>query len=258
MLEKELVVAVKAARAAGKVSLKYFGKNFYVKKKGKIDLVTQADIECEKKIREIISKSFPKDSFLQEESGQSVGSSKRTWVIDPIDGTTNFAHSIPWFATSIALMEGEKVLFGVCFNPLSKELYTARIGRGAFLNGKKISVSKNRDLIDCVLATGFPYEGGRLADLTIKSMSNLVGHAQGVRRFGSAVLDLCFVARGSFDGFFEYKLNAWDVAAAGLVVHEAGGVMTDFSGKHASPYAGSFVASNSLVHNDLLLRLVKP
>ncbi|MDO8634226.1 MAG: inositol monophosphatase family protein [archaeon] len=258
MLEQELKVASKASREAGKIMLKYFRKKFFVKKKGRIDIVTQADLESERKIHEIISKSFPRDSFLEEESGKSGDSDDRVWIVDPIDGTINFAHGVPWFCSSIALLvDGEPVL-GAAFNPITGDFFHAVKGRGAFWNEKKISVSKNTELIECVLATGFPYERGELAAKTIQGISNLIGETQGIRQCGSAVLDLCLVAAGSLDGYFEHKLFPWDAAAGILVVGEAGGTVTDFSGKKATPFSEAFVASNGLIHEKLLKHLVKP
>ncbi len=257
-LEKEKTVAVKAAKEAQKTILKFFRKSFYVKKKGRIDLATQADFESEKKIHSVIQKSFPRDSFLEEESGKTAGSSGRVWIVDPIDGTINFSHGIPWFAVSIALMEKDEVVLGVVLNPLTGEVFSAKKGLGAFLNNKPIFVSKTKTLLESVVSTGFPYERGVLAEKTIQSLSNIVGQVQGPRVFGSAVLDYCLVARGDLDGFFEYKNFPWDAAAGMLLVQEAGGIVTDFDGKKATPFSGSFVASNSIIHNELLEQLVKP
>lgn len=258
MFEKEFKVASKASIEAGKVMQKYFRKNFFVKKKGRVDLVTQADLESEKKIHQVISRAFSRDSFLEEESGKSGLGEGRVWMIDPIDGTTNFAHGVPWFCSSIGLVENGHPVLGVAFNPITGDFFHAMQGGGAFWNKKKISVSKNNELIDCLLATGFPYERGELARKTIQSISNLSDHTQGMRRFGSAVLDLCLVAAGSFDGFFEYKVFPWDVAAGMVVVQEAGGIVTDFFGKKATPFSSAFVASNGLIHEKMLEKLVKP
>ncbi|MBI4044647.1 MAG: inositol monophosphatase [Candidatus Diapherotrites archaeon] len=258
MLEKEFRAASKASAEAGKIMLKYFRKDFFVKKKGRIDIVTQADLESEKKIHEIISKSFPRDSFLEEESGKSGSGEGRVWVVDPIDGTINFAHGVPWFCSSIALVVEGKPVLGAAFNPVTNDFFHAVKGKGAFWNNEQISVSKNTELIECVLATGFPYERGELARKTIAGISSLIGGTQGIRQCGSAVLDMCLVAAGSFDGYFEHKLFPWDAAAAILIVAEAGGVVTDFSGKKATPFSEAFVASNGLIHGKLLEHLVKP
>ncbi|MBI2597772.1 MAG: inositol monophosphatase [Candidatus Diapherotrites archaeon] len=222
-----------------------------------IDLVTDADISAEKKISSIISKSFPRDEILGEESGKKNLVAERVWVVDPLDGTTNFAHKIPWFAVSIGLFEGEEKL-GVIFDPLRKDLYTVENGEGAFLNGKRIFVSKNSLLIDCVFATGFPYERGKIAQKTVRSIGNLVGVCQGVRRFGSAVLDLALVARGAFDGFFEYKLFPWDAGAGILLAREAGGKVTQIDGSTANAFSTNFLATNGLLHKKLMESLEKP
>lgn len=256
-MRKETKVAVKAAKDAGKIIMKYYKTGFEVKKKGRIDLVTEADVAAEKKIISVLSKAFPDDSFLGEESGKTPADSKRLWVIDPIDGTTNFSHRFPWFAVSIGFLENGKESVGVVFDPLRKDIYTAEKGKGAFLNSKKIFVSKKRKLVDSVVVTGFPYDRGELAEKTVKSIGNLTGECQGIRRLGSAVLDFCFVARGSLDAFFEYKLFPWDAAAGILIVREAGGKVTGINGEKAGTFSTHFLASNSLIHNQLKQKLVR-
>ncbi len=257
MNSREKTVAVKAAKEAGKILAKFFKKGFSVKKKGAIDLVTDADIAAQKKIVSIISKNFPRDEILAEEGAVHKKHIGRVWIVDPLDGTTNFAHRLPWFATSIGLFDGEEKL-GVIFDPIQNELYSVEKGQGAFLNGKKIFVSKNREIIDSVLATGFPYDRGEVAQKTVRSIGSLVGECQGVRRFGSAVLDLAFVARGGFDGFFEYKLFPWDVCVGILLVREAGGKVTGIDGKPADSFSTHFLATNGLVHEKLMEKLEKP
>ncbi len=258
MLSKEANVAIKAAKEAGKVIRKYFKKEFSIKKKGKIDLVTDADIAAQKKVISVLSKTFPKDEFLAEESAKKDFVGKRVWIIDPLDGTTNFAHSFEWFATSIGLMVDNEPFVGVVFDPIRNHLYVTQKSKGAFLNGKQIFVSKNSVLIDSLIATGFPCDSGIIAQNTVKSIGNLVGECQGVRRAGSAALDLMLVARGAFDGFFEYKLFPWDVCAGVLAVREAGGKVTDFFGKESKVFDSHFVATNGLVHEELLKKLIKP
>lgn len=256
MLAGEQKAAAAAAKEAGKIIRQFYKNGFLVSKKGAIDLVTDADIAAQKKIISVISKKFPRDDFLGEEGGKKNLSGGRIWVIDPIDGTTNFAHKFPWFAVSIGLFDsGEKL--GVVFDPLRNDLYTAQKGGGAFLNGKRIFVSKNKLLIDCMFATGFPYERGELAQKTVKSIGNLVGECQGVRRLGSAVLDFSFVARGALDGFFEYKLFPWDAAAGILLVREAGGQVTGINGESVGCFSTHFLSSNGLVHVPLQNLLVR-
>src|SRR3989344_2951582 len=201
---QEIEVAKSACLEAGKIALKYFRKDFAVGLKGPGDVVTQADIECEREIKKVISSKYPSHSFLGEEEGK-VGSSDSLWVIDPIDGTTNFVHGVDQFCHSVALVEGGEIICGAVFNPVQKKLYTAQRGSGAFLNEKK----------------------------TFASTAALRGLCQDIRRFGSAALDLCYIAEGACDAFFEYVLRPWDVAAGILIVREAGGEVTDINGKTA-------------------------
>ena len=251
---KELQVAQKACFEAGKIAVKYFHEGFNIMHKGKADLVTDADIDCENKIREIILNAFPEHSFLGEESGRK-GASEFVWVVDPIDGTTNFSHRLDVFSHSIGLVKGNEILCGAIFNPLQKKLFTAAKGKGAFLNGKKIHVSKTQKLVDSLLVTGFPYERNSLDDKTLRSIASLRGKCQDLRRFGSAALDFCSVAQGVLDGFFEYSLKPWDVAAGILIVREAGGKVTDINGLPAQIDSGHFLASNGLLHNGIMKSL---
>ena len=247
---RELEIAERACVAGGKVALKYFQSDFEVRHKGKIDLVTDADVECERKIKSVISEEFPNHAFLGEESG-SHGSSRHVWVIDPIDGTTNFVHGVDYFCHSVALVKDSSIVCGAVYNPVHKKLYKAYSGKGAFLNGKRISVSGVGKLIDSLIVTGFPYEASGHEDKTINAVSSLRGNCQGVRRFGAAALDFCMVADGSCDGFFEYFLNPWDVAAGIIIAREAGGKVTDINGSEATPNSGHFLASNSLLHEQI-------
>lgn len=247
---KELEVAERAAIEAGKVALGYFQKDFVIRKKGKIDLVTDADVACEKRIKKVISEEYPAHSFLGEEEGR-VGKGRSVWHIDPIDGTTNFAHGFDYFSHSIALEKDGELVCGVVYNPVQKKLYSAIKGKGAFLNKKRIQVSAIDSLINSVIVTGYPYDSG-LRGKSHSAVGNLLGNCQGIRRFGSAALDFCRVAEGSCDAFFEYTLNSWDVAAGLLIVREANGYVSDVNGNEASPDSGHFVASNGLVHKQLL------
>lgn len=251
---KELKVAQKACAEAGKIALKFFREGFEVRHKGKADLVTDADIACEKKIKEVIAKAFPTHSFLGEESGRK-GNSEFLWVVDPIDGTTNFSHRLEVFCHSIALVKGGDILCGAVFNPVQEKLFCAEKGKGSFFNGKKIHVSKTSQLVDSLLVTGFPYERNSLDDKTLKSIANLRGKCQDLRRFGSAALDLCNVACGVLDGYFEYSLQPWDVAAGLLIVREAGGKVSEINGANAGIYSGNFLASNGFLHNKILENL---
>ena len=179
------------------------------------------------------------------------------WVVDPIDGTTNFAHGFPEFSVSIGLVEGDEILMGAVLKPYNKDIYFASQGEGAFLNNTRIYVSKTPELIKSLLITGFPYDRNVYAEKTLESVDRLTGEVQGIRRFGSAALDLCYVAEGTCDGFFEYTIKPWDVSAGMLLVKEAGGKVTTIAGDEADPFSGNFVATNGLLHDKLLERLVK-
>ena len=255
---KEQSVAERACIEAGKVALKYFKGEFEVKHKGKIDLVTNADVECEQRIKKIISAEYPTHSFLGEEEGQQGEKSEYTWIIDPIDGTTNFSHGLDYFCHSIGLVKNGKIICGSVYNPVHKKLYSAYFGNGATLNGKKIHVSKVEKLIDSLLVTGFPYSAPEEESKTLRAIDSLRGNCHGIRRFGAAALDLCEVAQGSCDGFFEYVLKPWDVCAGILIVREAGGKVTNIIGEEANPYSNNFFASNSLLHEQVKEHLEAP
>ncbi|MFH1392022.1 MAG: inositol monophosphatase family protein [Candidatus Diapherotrites archaeon] len=246
----EIEVAKKACVEAGKIAMKYFQGDFTITKKGRIDLVTNADVECEQKIKKVILAEYPTHSFLGEEEG-SQGESKNVWIIDPIDGTTNFAHGIDNFSHSIALVRDNEIICGAVFDPVNKKLFTAVKGKGAELNGKKISVSKTEKLIDSVVITGFPYDNGEIRGKAVASISSLIGNCQGIRRFGSAALDFCFVAQGICDGFFEYYLKSWDVAAGFLIAKEAGATITDINGNEATINSTHFIVTNGKIHKEL-------
>ena len=257
----EAIAIKEAAIEGGKVAMKYFRHKFDIMHKGKIDLVTEADIAVERKIQEILYKHFPKYGFMAEEASSQTGSLEKPlgkyWVVDPIDGTTNFAHGFPEFSISIGLVEGDEVLMGVVFKPYTKDMYFAMQGGGATLNNSRISVSKTKELVKSLLITGFPYDRNIFAEKTLESIDKLTGDVQGIRRFGSAALDLAYVAEGSCDGFFEYTIKPWDVSAGILLVREAGGRVTNIAGEEADIFSGNFVATNGVLHELLLERLVK-
>ena len=257
MSASELLAAESACAEAGKIAMRYFKGDLEVKFKGTTglrDMVTKADLDCERKIKEVICKEFPSHSFLGEEEGRQ-GESEFMWVIDPIDGTTNFVHGLDYFAHSVALTKNGVPICGVVYNPARKLMYSSYSGKGAFLNRKKISVSKIKSINKSLLISGFSYGGGIFEEKTIKSMVSLRGACQDLRRFGSAALDLCAVAEGLCDGYFEYDLKPWDVAAGILIVKEAGGKVTDINGGEALIGSGHFLASNSFIHESLLERL---
>ena len=257
MWKKELNVANEAARAAGEILNRMFGKINHIMKKGDIDLVTEADLEAEKTILHIIRRNFPQDNILSEESGGHKETSDRTWLIDPLDGTTNFVHGFPFFAISIALEIEKQIVLGIVHNPYMDEHFEAVKGGGAYLNKKPIKVSKTRNLKESLLATGFPYDVHENPQRVLGIFREIIIRAQGVRRPGSAALDLCYVAAGRFDGFWEEGLKPWDTAAGMVIVNEAGGKLTTFEGEPYSPYMKSIVATNPFIHDAMIEVLQK-
>jgi len=245
--------AIELAHAAGDYLRKEISRSRRVHYKGPIDLVTDADKESERMILEGLSRSFPDHGILAEESGRhSARKRGRLWIVDPLDGTTNYAHRYPFFCVSLALeVEGE-VQVAVVYDPMLKETFTAVKGRGAELNGEPIRVSREADLSRSFLATGFPYDMRETSRDNLAEFLRFMKRAQAVRRDGSAVLDLCYVACGRFDGFWEFKLAPWDIASGALIVEEAGGRATSLDGGPLDIYSGEIVASNGLVHEGML------
>lgn len=255
MFENEREIAGRAAKAVGEMLNRKLGKVHHITKKGEIDLVTEADIAAEKIILEMLHHSFPEDNILSEEAGAHDGSSARTWIIDPLDGTTNFAHGFPFFAVSIGLeMEGEIVL-GIVYNPFMNEFFEARKGRGAFLNQKPIYVSRARYLKESLLATGFPYDIVKRSNRIFERFRTMALGSQGVRRAGSAAIDMCYVASGRLDGLWEEDLKPWDTAAGVVIVLEAGGRLCTCDGEVFTPHRKSLVACTPLIHKEMLKAL---
>jgi len=242
-----------ALAQAGQVLLGHFGNIENFERKSEIDLVTVADREAEELIKNIISSAHPDHEILAEESGlNSAGADKIRWLVDPVDGTTNFAHSMPIFATSIAVEKrGEIILAGV-FNPYMNELFLAEKGAGATLNGKKIQVSGVSSLRDSLVVTGFPYDRRERVRHYLKAWELMLLSCQGILRLGSAALDLCYVAAGRAEGFWEEGLKPWDTAAGKLIVEEAGGRVSDFAGAAYSPYMKQVLGTNGAVHDEIL------
>jgi myo-inositol-1(or 4)-monophosphatase len=253
MFAKESAVAGKAARAAGKILRRMLGNAHHIVKKGEIDLVTEADLAAEKAILEIVGRSFPHDAILAEEAGrQGAEAGRRTWLIDPLDGTTNYAHRFPFFAVSIALEIENEVAMGVVYNPCMDEFFEAEKGKGAFLNGEALQVSGTGRLEESLLATGFPYDVHERPERVMALLEGMLVRAQGIRRLGSAALDLCYVAAGRLDGFWEQDLKPWDTAAGDVIVREAGGRLATFDGGPYTPYLRSVVASNGWIHDEMV------
>lgn len=248
------VTAIQAALEAGSLLKKGFSSHFTVEsKEGKQNLVTEYDKLSEKYIIEAISQKFPSHNFLAEESGNSGDSSSPiTWVIDPLDGTVNFAYGIPFFSVSIAAMQNEDVLVGVVYNPLLHELFFAEKGKGAYLNGKKISVSTKSDLEQSLVATGFPYNVDSNPENCIGHVAKFLEKGIPIRRLGSAALDLSYVACGRFDAFWEVSLQPWDIAAGRLLVQEAGGKVSHYDGKiRKTTSSGNVLATNTKLHSSM-------
>jgi myo-inositol-1(or 4)-monophosphatase len=247
-------LAIEAALTAGHFLKESIGKVLEVERKfgQETNLVTQIDKKAEGIIISMIRSKYPDHDFLAEESGSHNKKSEYRWVIDPLDGTLNFTHGVPIFSVSIAIEERGTVIAGVVYDPSSGELFTAEKGKGAFLNKKPIRVSKVDTLIESLLVTGFPYTIQDNPDNAVQHFVNLLMKAQGVRRLGSAAIDLCYVACGRFDGFWEVSLSPWDMAAGILLVEEAGGRFTDFNGAPSSIYTKQVLATNGLIHNKTL------
>lgn len=256
--EKILAAARDAAFQAGKYMKASYGQHWEVEFKGEVDLVTRVDRESQGIIYGIIKENFPGHSILGEENLKVEKDSKLLWLIDPLDGTTNFAHSLPMFCVSIAfLVEGEAAV-GVVYAPLLDEMFYAVKGGGAFLNEKKIKVSAETDLGNCLLATGFPYDRRRAKENNVANFNKFIVRTRGIRRMGAAAIDLCYTAAGRFDGFWEPKLFPWDMAAGFLLVQEAGGNVTDFSGNPFDPFMREIAASNGHIHQRMLEILKLP
>ncbi len=250
----ELNVAKKAAKSAAQIIRKFQkDSNFSVDYKGKNDLVTEADVKAEEAILSVIGKEFPEDHILAEESSvEQVMPEGRTWLIDPIDGTTNFTHGFPVYCVSIGLWEDREPKMGLVLEVAGNECFTAIKNMGAYLNGNPISVSKVDNPENALVGTGFPYNDLSLMDHYLEFFRMLMSNIQGVRRPGAASYDLCCVACGRFEGFYEYALNPWDVGAGGLIVQEAGGKVTDWSGGNDWLFGKRIIAGNSGVHAFLL------
>jgi len=251
-LKKYSDVAVRACRAAGRIQVAAFGTAPAVEHKGEIDLVTAIDRASEKAILAIIGRAFPGHGVLAEESDPRTGDAEHLWIVDPLDGTTNYSRGFPYFCVSVALARAGEVVVVAVYQPLLDEMFTAIRGRGAFLNGQPLRVSGQARLDQAFLATGFPYDIRRSRRTNIDHFTNFATRCLAVRRAGAAALDLAYVAAGRFDGFWELKLRPWDIAAASLLIEEAGGRITGMAGRPWRLSVRDVVASNGLVHDEML------
>ena len=243
------------AREAGNILMKYYNGENKITRKKDLGYVGEADLASEKYILDAIEKSYPSSHIISEEEGElnkELSGNGMTWIIDPLDGTTNFVHRFPFFAVSIGVMINGELSAGAVYNPASDELFSAQQGKGAFLNGQKICVSKIREFNDSLCITGFYYFQGEKLYHQIERFKRVQEATLSVRRLGAAALDICYVACGRAEGFWEEGLNSWDVAAGTLILQESGGIFSDFSGKTGSIFGNEFIYSNNYIQEDLL------
>jgi myo-inositol-1(or 4)-monophosphatase len=243
----ELEAALSAAKEAGEVLRKGFGRRHSVRYKGEVDLVTEIDEQAEQVIREILLGAFPTYGMLAEEGGALVGEEDARWIVDPLDGTTNYAHGLPIFCVSVALERAGEVVLGVVHDPMHEETFVAEQGRGATLNGELIKVSDTEELIRALIATGFPYDRAEMPE-ALDLFGRFTATTRGMRRLGSAALDLCYVAAGRLDGYYERGIWPWDLAAGSVILQEAGGKVTDYRGGVLDLEGRQIVASNGALH----------
>jgi myo-inositol-1(or 4)-monophosphatase len=253
-----LATAVEAVVRAGDIQMAHLGGDLAVRKKGKIDLVTDVDVEVERMFRALVAERFPSHQVVAEElGGQEAVRRSHCWIFDPLDGTTNYAHGLPIFCSSLALEIDGRVAVAAVYDPARRELFTAMRGGGAYLNGAPLSVSAVDRLVDSLLVTGFAYTVHEAAEELVSLFGAFLGRAQAVRRLGSAALDLCYVAAGRFDAFWEQHLRPWDMAAGSLVVEEAGGRMSAMDGAPFDVWHGDMLASNGALHDTLLATIAE-
>ncbi|WP_422365565.1 inositol monophosphatase family protein [Pelagibius sp.] len=255
-------VMEKAADKTARSLKRDFGEleNLQVSRKGPADFVSAADLKAEKTIKEELSKARPGYGFIMEESGEQKASdgSGRRWIVDPLDGTTNFLHGLPHFAISIALEERGEIIAGLVYDPIKNDLFHAERGAGAYQNGRRLRVSARNRLADCLIATGAPFLGHGDRATFLGEIDVIMENTSGVRRWGSAALDLAYVAAGRFEAFWERGLSSWDVAAGVILVREAGGYVSEMNGKSFNLDSPSILASNNNTHSDLMKLLRKP
>ena len=248
----------KALEESGKILKEYMNKDFKIESKDVVsNLVTEVDKRSEAEIIEVIRNDFPDHNILSEEIGALNTSSDVKWIIDPIDGTINYAHGIPICCVSIGVEVAGEIVMGGIYNPFGNEMFFAEKGKGSYLNDNRIQVSKESDFKKSLLVTGFPYKTGSNPNNPVQVFSAIVNSDIPVRRLGSAALDICWTACGRFDGFWEYNLNAWDVAAGLIILTEAGGTVTDFTGGTYSVYNKEILATNGNIHEELLSIIMK-
>ena len=247
-----LATAIEAVVRAGALQIAKFGTRVRVEKKGAIDLVTEVDVEVERMFRALIAERFPDHDVLAEELDVASRGARHRWVFDPLDGTTNFAHGVPIFCASLALEIDGKAEVAAVYDPNRKELFTAESGIGSWLNGQRLKASTNATVLESMLVTGFPYTVHEQADAFVKVFAQILKQARAIRRLGSAAIDICWVAAGRMDGFWEASLQPWDTRAAALILEEAGGTVTGMDGGAWNPDGGHILATNGLIHDEVL------
>lgn len=240
-------------KEAGSIIREGFGSNLSIEfKNNESNLVTNIDKASEEILNNFIKKEFPNHSILCEESGKYEKSSEFIWVIDPLDGTTNFAHGLPIFSISVGLQKNNEIILGIVYDIIRNEMFTAELGSGSFKNDKRIYVSKNDNIMRSLLVTGFPYDIQENNEEALQIFGAFLKNSRAIRRLGSAAIDFCYVAAGVFDGFWETKLHPWDVCAGMLLVEEAGGKVTNFMDKKIDIYSNQFLATNRQIHNKMI------
>ena len=247
-------VAKEAARIGGEILLENYGKitSEEVESKGKNNFVTFVDRLSEEKIIEKILSVYPDHDIYAEESGKHKKKSDYRWLIDPLDGTTNYIQGIPLFSVTIALQKDNEIILGVTYDPIRNEMFHAEKGKGAYLNNTRLQISTKENLSTCVVATGFPYKAYQDIGSYLKSFGDFIKNTAGLRRMGSAAIDLAYTASGRFDGFWEFNLSPWDIAAGILLIQEAGGIATDDLGEKNYMETGNIVAANPEIHRQML------
>lgn len=252
MIEKVKIIA----KTAGNIIREAYRKNFDIElKTNESNLVTTIDKEAEKTIIDFIKKEYPTHAIIAEESGSQKNFSEYTWVIDPLDGTTNFAHGLPIFSVSIGVQKFNDTICGVVYDIMQDKIYTAVKGKGSFCNGRKLNVNNNSNLRRSLLVTGFPYDIDENPNSAIQRFNRMLVVSRGIRRLGSAAIDFCYVADGIFDGFWEVHLNPWDLCAGKLIVEEAGGLVTNLKGESIDIFSKEILATNAKVHEQMVKEL---
>jgi len=250
------IFLVDLALQAGKIQMKFYNKAHQISRKPNEGIVTEADLATERYIIKKILRNFPKSSIITEETGEYAGDNSLTWIIDPIDGTSNYAHGFPFFCVSIGVYEGDEARAGVVYNPCLKEFFVAERGKGTFLNNKRVRVSSTKKIKDSLIGTGFYYSQGKRIGKELSIFGRFNKAALAVRRPGSAALDLAYVACGRYDGFWERGLRCWDMAAGFLLVAEAGGRISNYAGKPTTLFNSEVLASNGQIHRGMI-RLIR-